>query len=99
MRMVESDDLDRWRTLDAAITLQALADHAKRDVTFEPIKNAGTSRWHATVSGRQFELLLTGPKYFDVKGKKGGGGAVDMAMYVLRLDFKQAVCRLRELFP
>jgi hypothetical protein len=88
-------ELGRWRTIDATIVLAALADHAKRDPTFEPIKNRSTTRWHASVEGRDFELLLTGSKFFDTRADKGGGGAIDLAMHLFRADFKAATNVLR----
>jgi hypothetical protein len=81
--------------MDSSIPLRALADHAKPDPTFDPIKDPGTTRWHARVGVREYELLLTGPKFFDTRAGKGGGGAVDLAMHLLRLDFKSAVATLR----
>jgi len=92
---VNSEELGRWRTIDASVTLAKFADHAKRDHTFEPIKDQTTVRWHATVNGREFELLLTGHKFFDTRAKKGGGGAVDLAMHLLQVDFKAATGMLR----
>lgn len=95
MTRVDSGDIGRWRGLDAAVALMAIADHAKRDVTFEPIKNRTTTRWHASVLGRDFELLLTGPKFFDTRAEVGGGGAIDLAMHLLHVDFKTAAGALR----
>lgn len=96
MPRVDSGELGRWRSLDAAVALAALADHAKRDPTFEPIKDRTTTRWHANVAGRDFELLLTGSKFFDARAEVGGGGAIDLAMHVLRADFKTATGTLRK---
>lgn len=96
MPRVDSEELGRWRAVDAVAALTALADHAKSDPTFEPIKNLATTRWHANVRGREFELLLTGPKFFDTRTETGGGGAVDLAMYVLQTDFKTATGILRK---
>ena len=95
MPRVDSGELRRWRSLDAAVSLAALADHAKRDPTFEPIKDTMTMRWHANVGGRDFELLLTGPKFFDTRVEVGGGGAIDLAMHLLQADFKAATGALR----
>lgn len=95
MGRVEDGDLARWRALPASVTLVAVADHAKRDPTFAPIKDKATERWHATVAGREFELLLTGPKFFDTRAVKGGGGAVDFVMYLSRTDFRSATALLR----
>ena len=42
----------------------------------------------------EFEILTTGTKWYDTRAKKGGGGAIDLAMHVLRLSFVDAVRRL-----
>jgi hypothetical protein len=81
--------------LDAVAALMVLADFAKRDATFAPIKDKATTRWHATVQGRDFELLLTGPKFFDSRAEMGGGGAVDLTMHLFRVDFIAAAGILR----
>lgn len=80
--------------MNAATVLDALADFAKRDSTFASIKDKSTTRWHATVCRREYELLLTGPKFFDTRLEIGGGGAIDFAMHLLRIDFRSAVAEL-----
>ena len=95
MAAVDHSSLARWRSLEATAVLRALADYAKRDVTFRPVKDRATSRWHACVRGYEFELLLTGPKFWDTRDKRGGGGAVDLVMHLVRVDFRQAVELLR----
>jgi hypothetical protein len=92
---VDSDELGRWRGLEAVAVLSSLVSHAKRDPSFNPTKALATERWHATAGGRKFELLLTGPKFYDTRAGKGGGGAVDLAMHLFRLDFKGATELLR----
>lgn len=96
MGRVEESDLGRWRTMAASRVLAALADHAKKDVSFIPVKDPGTERWHATVRGREFELLLTGTKFFDTRAEKGGGGAIDLASHLFSTDFRGAVAYLRQ---
>lgn len=81
--------------MDAEVVVQLLADYAKEDASFQPIKSQCTMRWHLTVGGRHFELLLDGPKFFDTLQKRGGGGAIDLVMHLFGLDFKGAVERLR----
>lgn len=88
--------LARWRQLDAVGVLAALCEHAKEDPSFRPRASLGTSRWHVRVNGAEFEILCTGPRYFDTRAQLGGGGAVDLAMHLLELDFKQAVAVLSE---
>lgn len=96
MPRVEESELEGWRNLDAITVLLGLADFAKKDVTFEPIKDQATTRWHARVAGREFELLLTGKKFFDTRAEIGGGGAIDLAIHLLACDFRTAVTVLRK---
>jgi len=58
--------------------LDALGLYWKRDADF-------------SLGGGVVELLATGPKWFDTRAKVGGGGAIDLAMHLLRLDFVLAV--------
>lgn len=96
MAKVSQAELERLRGMDATAVLSRLADYAKADSTFKPISELHTSRWHVTAQGRDFELLLNGPKFYDTRLKRGGGGAIDLAMHLLfDLDFKRAVERLR----
>lgn len=95
-RSVDNLELERWRSMPAVEGLAALCDHAKPDPTFSPLTSHNTSRWHVSAGGRDFELLLTGPKFFDTRANKGGGGAIDLAMHLHSLDFKSAVQRLRQ---
>ena len=96
MPRVDSEELSRWRSLDATQALSSLALHAKVDPSFDPIMSKGTTRWHANAGGRAFELLLQGCKFFDTRAKRGGGGAVDLAMHLFGVGFKQATQMLRK---
>jgi hypothetical protein len=96
MAAVDKSLLERWRSLDAVDVVSALADYAKRDPSFVPIKSTTSERWHVSVCGRDFELLLTGPKFWDTRESAGGGGAVDLAMHLAGLRFKDAVRLLVE---
>ena len=93
---MDNSILKRWRSLDAVGVVSALADYAKRDPSFSPIKSINTERWHVSMGGRDFELLLTGPKFWDTRESAGGGGAVDLAMHLAGLRFKDAVRLLVE---
>jgi hypothetical protein len=94
---INDETLRRWQQLDALSVLLVLADHGKADNTFRPTKSTMTSRWHATVRGVEFELLLTGPKFWDTRANRGGGGGVDLVMHLLGLQFKSAANLLVEL--
>jgi hypothetical protein len=95
MPMVSGAELSRWRGVPAVDALTKLASYAKQDRAFVPVKDPRTTRWHATVQGREYELLLTGPKFFDTRIQRGGGGAVDLAMHLVGVDFRSAVELLR----
>lgn len=97
MARVDESELSRWRAAPAREVLLLLATYTKRDTTFVPIKGKETERWYANVEGREFEFLVNGPKFFDVRGQTGGGGAIDLAMRLYRVDFRSAVDLLRRL--
>lgn len=94
-KTVDNSDLLRWRSLAAADVLTAVADYIKQDRDFKPRINAQSTRWHVSAGGAEFEILCTGSKFLDTRASKGGGGAVDLVMHLLGLDFKQAVALLR----
>lgn len=87
-------DLLRWRSLDAIHALRILADYVKQDESFEPTRSTSTRRVHAAVAGAEWEFLVDGPKFYDTRKRVGGGGAVDLVMYLWRLPFKKAVAML-----
>lgn len=95
-QLVDNSTLQRWRELCAVQMLVQLADHAKQDVSYLPITSLHTTRWHARFGAREFELLCTGPKFFDTRANTGGGGAVDLVSHCLGFDFKAAVQFLQE---
>lgn len=76
--------------------LALLTIHCKQDSSFQPVKQAITRRWHARTSAGEFEILTTGPKWYDTRAKKGGGGAIDLAMHILHVPFLDAVKHLLE---
>ncbi len=97
MRKVATDaTLATWRALDATVVLERLGCYSKQDVSFRPVRAHGTLRFHVQVQGAEFELLLDGPKFFDSRANRGGGGALDLVMHLYGLDFKAAARRLQE---
>jgi hypothetical protein len=93
---VDNARLERWRSLDARHVLDLVADFVKDDTSFQPSKTPHTARVHVSAAGHDWELLLTGPKFWDTRAAKGGGGAVDLAMHLFDLPFKKAVRLLQE---
>jgi hypothetical protein len=96
-RSVDNLTLERWRALDALVVLEKLGCYTKVDGTFEPLNAQGTQRYHVNAEGQDFEFLLRGPKFFDTRLKRGGGGAVDLVMHVRHVNFKEATDLLRRL--
>jgi hypothetical protein len=98
-RLVDDRTLEQWRELDALFVLDRLGCYAKRDVSFHPIKARKTARYHVNANGRDWELLITGPKFWDTRADNGGGGAVDLVMHLFSLDFRRALRMLRTALP
>ncbi|EKS4072492.1 hypothetical protein QB142_004535 [Salmonella enterica] len=96
MRPRRFDDarINHLRIVPVLAVLDALGLYWKRDATFQPVKDKNTVRVHVSLGGAVVELLATGPKWYDVQADRGGGGAIDLAMHLLRLDFVNAVKRL-----
>ena len=69
----------------ASDALGLLAIHVKADPTYVPVKARDSRRWHVCTVRGEFELLTTGPKWFDTRARQGGGGAIDLAMHLLGL--------------
>jgi len=40
--------------------------------------------------------LCTGPKFWDVRVERGGGGAIDLVMHLYTIKFKAATTLLKE---
>ena len=93
---VDNFSLRRWRALGCETVIERIADHAKRDPDFHPVKDPTTTRWYASVLGQQFELLITGSKFWDPRDRKGGGGAIDLVMHLRKANFREAAAYLNE---
>ena len=87
----DDDDLDRLRGVSISDALTRLGLYWKADPDFLPVKNSNTQRLYVSVGSRVIELLVTDMKWYDVRSEKGGGGAIDLAMHLLGLDFVHAV--------
>jgi len=98
-RLFDERILIEWRELDALYVIDRLGGYAKRDSSFSPIKAHGTDRYHVSANGCDWELLITGPKFWDTRAAKGGGGAIDLAMHLFGLDFRRALHLLNTALP
>jgi hypothetical protein len=86
--------LESLRSMPVTEALNRLGLHWKRDTDFRSRKDQATQRLYVTVGARVFEIIATGARWYDTRAERGGGGAIDLAMYILRLSFVDAVKRL-----
>jgi hypothetical protein len=93
-RSFSAETLTRLRAMPASDALGLLATYVKADPTYVPIKAEHSRRWHVCTARGEFELLTTGAKWYDTRARRGGGGAIDLAMYLLGLSFVDAVKHL-----
>ncbi len=96
METIGVSELERYRAMSIETILPRLADYVKSDASFIPIRDKHTHRFHVRANGQEFEILSTGPKFFDTRQKRGGGGAIDLVMHLHQLGFKQAINKLRQ---
>lgn len=84
--------LESVRVLSVNEALDRLALYWKRDPDFVPVKDKVTVRLNVSPpGGGSVELLVTGQKWYDTRAGRGGGGAIDLVMHLLRVDFVTAV--------
>lgn len=89
--LVDNRTLEQWRSISALEVLDMLGCYSKADTSYEPISAKKTRRYHVHANGRDWELLITGPKFWDTRANKGGGGAVDLVIHLFSTDFRGAV--------
>ena len=87
------------RRIPSEQVLRRLAIHMKPDPTYVPRKNLGTRRWHVLTDRGDFEILTSGRLWFDMRERRGGGSAIDLAMHLLGVSFVEAVRRLSAEHP
>ena len=86
--------LDQVRAVPLTSVLEGLGYHIAIDRDFVPTKDARSQRWLVDSARGATELLVTGPKWFDTRVSRGGGGAIDLVMHLERLSFVSAVKRI-----
>lgn len=94
-----NEQLVQVRALPLLRVLDRLKDDGilfwRRDLDFVPEKDARTMRLFISVpSGPAWEILVTDLKWYDSRAGKGGGGGIDLVMYLLGVDFVIAVTLL-----
>jgi len=95
-RRVNRTTLSCLREMPSEEVLSLLAAYVKADPTYVPVKDPRSRRWHVTTASGDFEILTTGPKWWDTRARKGGGGAIDLTVHLLQMSFVDAVKLLTE---
>nr|WP_180727390.1 hypothetical protein [Paraburkholderia sp. PGU16] len=93
-RSFDAATLTRLRAMPLSVALEFLSVHAKTDTTYLPLKDKHSRRWHVKTLRGEFEILITGSKWYDTRAQIGGGGSIDLAMHLLGLSFVDAVTHL-----
>lgn len=89
--------MNSLREIPSEEALSLLAIYCKPDPLYVPVKDPRSRRWHVLTMCGEFEILTTGPaKWYDTRAQKGGGGAIDLTMHLLRVPFVDAVKLLAE---
>ena len=93
-RFFDEAMLTQLREMPASDALALLAIHVKADPSYVPVKSDRSRRWHVLTTRGEFEILTTGCQWYDMRGRCGGGGAIDLAMHVRGLSFVDAIKQL-----
>ena len=79
--------------------LDALGLYWKADLAYKPRGCKEGKRIFISLDEKVYELQITGLKWFDMQTKKGGGGAIDLIMYIFDVKFVDAVNKLLVYYP
>ncbi|WP_084545959.1 DNA-primase RepB domain-containing protein [Cupriavidus malaysiensis] len=88
---ISPDVVAAQRKIPLREALARLGTYVKQDPDFAPRKNAATACVHVGLGSTVWQLILTGDSWFDVHARRGGSGAIALAMHILKVDFLQAV--------
>lgn len=101
MSKFKDAELSQVRAMTLNQVLRALESAEKvigwsEDGTFIPIKSQTTRRFHVSLaSGYVTEIVVTTGgkefKWYESRADQGGGGAIDLTMHLLNIDFVKAV--------
>lgn len=86
------EDLHRLRAIPLLLALNMLGVTYKKDQTYKPKKSQDSLRVIVTLqAGNCVTLQITGIRWYDKNVDKGGGGAIDLVMYLFGMSFREAV--------
>lgn len=84
--------LQKLREMPLTMVFDGLGLYWKTDREYKPIRDKSSIRVNVSLSdGRICELLITGIRWYDTRTKLGGGGAIDLVMYLYSVTFKEAI--------
>lgn len=86
------------RAMPLPKALEAMGAYAKLDASYEPKKNRDSRRYHVSIEGCDYELMICNEQWFDTRASKGGGGAIDLAMHLFSESFSKSLSRLNKAF-
>ncbi len=92
-----NEQLEILRSIPLTDALDQLGLFWKADRDYKPRGAKEGKRYFVSMDEKVFELQVTGMKWFDMQTKKGGGGAIDLVMYLYDVDFVAAVKKLLHL--
>jgi hypothetical protein len=87
--------LEELRGLPLHQVVELIGGHRAVDRSYRAIKDPRSERWHVSSERGDFELLVTGAKWYDTRAERGGGGAIDLVMHLTGDTFAEAVARLQ----
>lgn len=85
------EQLAALRAMPLESVFKKLELYYTKDPDYKPRKDLSGVRYNISVEQQVFEILVTGIRWYDMREKKGGGGAIDLTMHLLSLDFRSAV--------
>ena len=90
-RSFTNEVLSSVRAMSLEVAVERIGFYRALDRSFVPAKDEATQRWVVSGPQGEWELLVTGPKWYDVRVGKGGGGAIDLAMHLTGRSFVDVV--------
>ena len=92
----QNRELENWKTKYTELA-DKVRDFPLEKVAYELGLNPDPKDKHKW-QNEHHSLNITGSKFYDWKELKGGGGAIDLVMYINECDFKQSVVWLNDRF-
>lgn len=94
---VSNERLEYLRNKKLTDVLDFLGLYWKLDREYKPVKTKTSFRIFVQKGYETKELLITGIRWYDVRERKGGGGAIDLVMHLYSDSFLQSIKRLENL--